>query len=233
MNIKINQKNKKTIKIGIIGIVIVLLAMFFLDWIQNWKDLRQSIRNTKQQLETLATADEKMEALKMKVPAVAVPQKEQKQLFVFRDALNRQLSQARISVQPFKVSTVAKSARPEYQYLYLQCSGSSTFENVLNFLADLKTNPYLVAIDELVISKPAPTSTATGRANVSSSTANMPGMGGMSGMGGMPMGGMSDFSPMGGGFGGGMQSPSPNPQGQQRQSNVVNIELKVSTFVKR
>ena len=58
-------------------------------------------------------------------------------------------------------------------------------------------------------------------------------MGGMS-MGGMPgMGGMQDFSAMAASFGGGMQNPAQNQQGQQRQSNVVNIELKVSTFVKR
>ena len=125
MNIKFDQRNKKTLKLGIIGLIVILLAVFFLDWIQKWKELRQSIRDTTKQLETLATADEKLEALRMRVPAVAVPQKEQKQLFAFRDALNRQLSGARISVKPFKVSTVAKSARPEYQYLYLSTHGRS------------------------------------------------------------------------------------------------------------
>jgi hypothetical protein len=236
MNIKLDQKNKKTLKLGIIGIVVILLAMFFLDWIQNWKDLRQSIKDTKKQLEVLAAADERMETLRTKVPAVAIPQKETKQLFTFRDALNRQLNQARITVQPFKVSTVAKSARPEYQYLYLQCSGNATFENVLNFLADLKTNPYLVGIDEFVISKPATPASSTTRGNTPATMSNMPYMGSMPGMGGMMMGGpggMPDYSAMAAAFSGGMQNPSQNQQGQQRQSNVVNIELKVSTFVKR
>jgi hypothetical protein len=87
------------------------------------------------------------------VPVVEIPQKEQKQLFAFRDALNMQLKRAGIQVKPFKVSVVAKSPRPEYKYLFIQCSGKGSFEGVLNLLADLKKNPYLVGIEELVISK--------------------------------------------------------------------------------
>jgi hypothetical protein len=237
MDIKLDKKNKRALKLMIYGLGTILVLMLFLDWIQKWRDLRQNIARTQQQLDYLANAEAKMAALSVKVPVVAVPQKEQKQLFAFREALNRQLYDAGITVKPFKVTTVAKSARPEYQSLYLQCSGSSNFENVLNFLADLKKNPYLVGIDELVISKPATTTAPTGGTrNTQNTNPNMPGgmpgfPGGFGGFGG----GMPDFSGMAAAYAAAMQPPSgaSQPQVQQRQSNVVNIELKVSTFVKR
>lgn len=237
MNIKLDAKNKRVLKLGVYGVGAILILFVFLNWIQSWQELRQNIAQTKLQLDYLTNAEKKMADLRAKVPVVAIPQKEQKQLFAFREVLNTQLNDARITHKPFKVTTVAKSPRPEYQYLYLQCSGSSNFENVLNFLAALKKNPYLVGIDELVISKPAVTSAPAGGAqNTQGTNPNMPGgfPGFPGGFGGFP-GGTADFSGMAAAFTAAMQNPAgaSQPQGQQRQSNVVNIELKVSTFVKR
>jgi hypothetical protein len=153
MRIQLDQRNKKAMRFGIIGIGIILLLSLFLSWLQSWASLRQSIAQSNNQLAILAGGDEKLKSLRVKVPAVEVPQKEQKQLFAFRDELNTQLKRAGIQVKPFKVTFAAKSAGKEYQYMYVQCSGKATFESVLNFLADLKRNPYLVGIEELGITK--------------------------------------------------------------------------------
>ena len=79
-----------------------------------------------------------------------MPQDQEKQKFLFRDKLSEQLKKAGIKAKPLKVLAVSKSKRVDgYQVLRLQCKGAKCkFDQMIDLLANLKENPYLVGIDE-------------------------------------------------------------------------------------
>jgi len=80
-----------------------------------------------------------------------MPQKEETQRFLFRDKLNEQLKKAGIKNQPLQVASIGKSGQAGYRLLRLKCSAKCRFTQVLDLLADLKDNPYLVGVEELRI----------------------------------------------------------------------------------
>jgi len=211
MGINLDQRSKKAVKLGVIGIILIFLVMFLLEWIGSWRMLRQFIAESKQKLEALSAQEAKLAALRVRVPVVEIPLKDRdKQYFAFRKELESQLRAANIQVKPIAVSDQAKSPSAKYKYLYLKCSGTGSFQNVLNLLVELKKNPYLVGIEELTITKPTTTTTPGGMGGQTSAAA-----GGFSG----PVTG---------------SGPTGMPSGPGgRTSDTVNIELKVSTFVKR
>jgi len=85
------------------------------------------------------------------VPAFEMPEKEETQRFLFRDKLNEQLKKAGIQNQPLQVASIGRSGQAGYRLLRLKCSAKCRFTQVLDLLASLKENPYLVGVEELRI----------------------------------------------------------------------------------
>ncbi|MHC4206965.1 MAG: hypothetical protein ACYSTT_20100, partial [Planctomycetota bacterium] len=85
------------------------------------------------------------------VPVFEMPQVEEEQKFLFRDKLSEQLKKAGIKSKPLQVQPGRKSPQSGYKLLLVKCSATCKFTQVLDFLARLNENPYLVGIEELKI----------------------------------------------------------------------------------
>ena len=85
------------------------------------------------------------------VPAFEMPQVEEEQKFLFRDKLSEQLRIAGIKSKPLQVQKGRKSPQSGYELLLVKCNATCRFTQVLDFLAQLNENPYLVGIEEFKI----------------------------------------------------------------------------------
>ncbi len=85
-----------------------------------------------------------------------MPKVEDQQTFLFRDKLSEQFKKAGIKNKPLQVQPSRKSPRPGYNLLLVKCSAKCRFSQVLDFLARLNENPYLVGIEEFKIKKSDP-----------------------------------------------------------------------------
>ena len=80
-----------------------------------------------------------------------MPKVEDEQSFLFRDKLSEQLKRAGINNKPLQVQAGRKSLYPGYNLLLVKCSATCRFPQMLDFLAWLNENPYLVGIEEFKI----------------------------------------------------------------------------------
>ena len=85
------------------------------------------------------------------VPVFEMPQVEEEQKFLFRDKLSEQLQKAGIRNKPLQIQPGRKSPQSGYKLLLVRCSATCQFAQVLDFLARLNENPYLVGIEEFKI----------------------------------------------------------------------------------
>ena len=154
---KLSQKDIRALKIGAVGVVAVLVLVFASEWLGHWAQARKSFAELKDKLEILDVGEAKdvgkakQAGLISIVPVFEMPQKEETQKFLFRDKLNEQLKKAGISSKPLQVMSTGKSSLAGYKLLRLKCSAKCRFGQVLDLLANLKENPYLVGIEEMRI----------------------------------------------------------------------------------
>ena len=148
---KLSQKDIRAIKIGAVGIAAILVFAFVSEWTGHWTKARASLDALKEKLELIDVDKAKQAGLMSIVPVFEMPQEEETQRFLFRDKLNEQLKQAGIKSEPLQVVSVGKSRLTGYRLLRLKCSSKCKFTQVLDLLADLKENPYLVGVEELRI----------------------------------------------------------------------------------
>jgi len=150
---KLNQKDIRALKIGVVGVVVILVFVFALEGYERWDTARQQSRELKNQLDDIDLDKAKRSGLTSIVPVFQMPVEKETQRFLFRDRLNEQLRNARINSLPLQEVPGGKSPVLGYELLRLKCSAKCNFDQVLNLLADLKNNPYLVGIEEMRIKK--------------------------------------------------------------------------------
>jgi len=148
---KLSQKDIRTLKIGAVCVAAILVFVFALGWLGHWAQARKSLVELKDKLELLDVGKAKQAGLMSIVPVFDMPEKEETQKFLFRDKLNEQLKKAGISSKPLQVVSTGKSPQAGYRLLRLKCSAKCRFGQVLDLLASLKENPYLVGIEEMRI----------------------------------------------------------------------------------
>ncbi len=148
---KLSQKDIRTLKIGAVCVAAILVFVFASEWLGHWAQARKSLAELKDKLELLDVGKAKQAGLMSIVPVFDMPEKEETQKFLFRDKLNEQLKKAGISSKPLQVVSTGKSTQAGYRLLRLKCSAKCRFGQVLDLLASLKENPYLVGIEEMRI----------------------------------------------------------------------------------
>ena len=149
---KLSQRDKRALKIGVVCAAAILLFAFATKWLGHWLQVRKSLAATTAKLKAISTDKTKQAALASIVPVFEMPQDEQKQKFLFRDKFNEQLKKAGIKSGPLQVLPAKKSRTAVgYKLLRLKCSGKCNFAQVLDLLAGLNENPYLVGVEELKI----------------------------------------------------------------------------------
>jgi len=146
---KLSKKDIRALKIGAVGVVAIVVLVFGSKWIDRWSEARASLDRVKAKLELINVDEAKQAGLSSIVPVFEMPQKEETQTFLFRNKLNEQLKRAKINSEPLQILPGGKSPRAGYRLLRVKCTAKCRFTQVLDLLAGLNENPYLVGIEEL------------------------------------------------------------------------------------
>ncbi len=148
---KLSEKEKRTVKIGAVCAAAILVFFISTKWLGHWGQVRKLLDAEWAKLKVLSPGEAKQRGLLSVVPVFEMPQIEEKQKFLFRDKFDEQLKKAGIRSEPLEFLSTGKSQQDGYRLLRLKCSGKCKFAQILDLLASLKDNPYLVGIEEMRI----------------------------------------------------------------------------------
>ena len=137
--------------IGAVCMIAIPALTYGTTWLDHWHQARASLAADKSKLNDIATDEAKRAGLLALVPVFETPQEEERQKFLFRDKLYEQLKKAGIKNEPLTFLPIKGTKKVPYNVLRIKCKGKCQFNQVLDFLAALKENPYLVGIEELSI----------------------------------------------------------------------------------
>jgi hypothetical protein len=149
MAVKLGKRDKRALKLGAVCAVAVLVFVFATKGVAYWMGVRRTLAAAKAQMQSVSTESAMQASLRSIVPVFEMPQSLEKQKFLFRDKLNEQLNKAGIKSEPLQVVAMGKSPQSGYKLMRLKCSSKCKLEQVLNLLASLKENPYLVGVEQL------------------------------------------------------------------------------------
>jgi len=151
MAVKLTERDIRALKIGGICAVGIVIFVFVNKWVEHWRQARRSLTQVQATLASIDIGGAKQEGLRAIVPVFEMPQAEEKQKFLFRNKLNEQLKQTGIKSKPLQILGTGRSRRGNYRLLRVQCSAKCRLEQVLDLLARLNENPYLVGVEEFSI----------------------------------------------------------------------------------
>ena len=149
MTNKLSQKDIRTLKLGAVCVAGIIIFLVGSEVHGRLKKAQESTDILNNKLE-LIDVDKAKQAGRMSiVPKFEMPIEEEDQKFLFVDKLTEQFKKAGIKNQPLEVASKTTSKKDGYQLLRLKCSATCRLTQALDFLANLKDNPYLVGIEEL------------------------------------------------------------------------------------
>lgn len=149
---KLSEKDMRALKIGAIGVAAVVGITLALIWFEHWGTVKKALVRERAKLEAIRMSELKQAGMVSIVPAFEMPQDEEKQKFLFRDKFNEQLKRAGIKSEALQFLAAGKAQQGGYKLVRLQCRrGRCGFGQLLDLLARLNENPYLVGIEELKI----------------------------------------------------------------------------------
>ena len=152
---RLNKKEQKTVKFGLgFAFIIIAYVFGFEPALNQYNTVRADLARAKNNLnsiEKIANAGTGQQRVVLsKVPLFEMPADEQTQRALFRSKINEQLTKAGIAVQTLQY--VSKPRREMGLTIFkLQFRGKCETEKLLNFLAMLDENPYLVAVEQMHI----------------------------------------------------------------------------------
>jgi hypothetical protein len=146
---KLSEKDIRALKLGAVGVVVIVLFLVGLRWKEHWDQARIEGQVLKAKLKDIDMSEAKRKGLMAIVPAFKMPVGAEDQGFLFRDAFNEQLKKARIKNDPLVTIPNKRAPLTGYKSLHLSCKAPKCqFSQVLDLLAKLNENPYLVGIEE-------------------------------------------------------------------------------------
>ena len=150
---KLSQKDIRALKIAAVAVVAILLLVFVTTWFEHWVMVRKSLAGRQAMLKAIVPSEAKRAGLRSIVPVFEMPKAEEKQKFLFRNKFKEQIKKAGIKSKPLQILSTGKSrSKTGYKLLRLKCSSEKCkFTQILDLLASLKENPYLVGVEELKI----------------------------------------------------------------------------------
>ena len=155
---KLKPQDIRTLKLGAVGIVVIIVLLFILDLKDYWIKAKTSFDAANTKLDTLATldmTDARNAGLMSIVPVFKMPEEKEAQKFLFQDSLNEQLKKAGVNSQPWEEITSKSRLQNSNEVLRLKTSGKCNLTQLFDLLANLKENPYLIGIEELTINRDA------------------------------------------------------------------------------
>ena len=153
---KLTAKDIRALKLGGVAAVVILIFVLGSEWRGSWAKAKSKSAELKKKLNVIDVDRIKQAGLTTIVPVFEMPKVEDEQSFLFRDKLSEQFKKAGIKNKPLQVQTSRKSPKQGYHMLFVKTSAKCRFTQVLDFLARLNENPYLVGIEEFKIKKTDP-----------------------------------------------------------------------------
>ena len=145
---KLSEKDIRALKLGVIFVVAIVLFVIGSKWYGHWGQARMEGQILKTKLSEIDMTDSQRKGLMAIVPAFKMPVGEEEQQFLFRDEFNSQLKNAGIKNDPLQIIPNKRAPLTGYKSLHLSCTAKCRFSQVLDLLARLNENPYLVGIEE-------------------------------------------------------------------------------------
>jgi hypothetical protein len=133
--------------------VAILIFVYGTKGLDRWNKSRNSLAAAKGKLGEVEMDKARLAGLLALVPVFEKPEPEEKQKSLFREKLYQQLKKAGINPeppQPILGKKMTVSGTP-YRVLKVKCKAKCKFDQLLDLLAGLKENPYLVGVEELQI----------------------------------------------------------------------------------
>ena len=150
---KLSKKDIRAIKLGVICVVGIILFLVGDKVYNRWSEAKAATTLLESKLGNIDMGKAKRKGILSIVPKFEMPKEEEEQKFLFVDKLTEQFKKAGIKNQPLEVVSTTKSKTAGYQLLKMKCSAKCRLTQVLDLLANMKDNPYLVGIEELRIRK--------------------------------------------------------------------------------
>lgn len=148
---KLSKKDIRALKFGAIGALAIVVFLVGSSAHDRWTQAKANAGVLRTKLDSIDINKARQAGLMSIVPVFEMPQVEEEQKFLFRDKLSEQFKSAGIKNEPLLIQAKRKSPLSGYKLLLVKCSAECRFTQVLDFLARLNENPYLVGIEELRI----------------------------------------------------------------------------------
>ena len=146
---KLSQKDIRTLKFGAVCVAGIIVFLVGSEVLGRLKKAQESTDILNKKLDLIDVDKAKQAGIMAIVPKFEMPIEEEDQKFLFQDKLTEQFKKAGIKNQPLRVASKTTSKKDGYQLLRMKCSATCKLTQALDFLANLKDNPYLVGIEEL------------------------------------------------------------------------------------
>jgi hypothetical protein len=146
---QLSKNDIRALKFGAVCIAGIFVFLAGSEVLGRLKKAQASTAILNNKLELIDVDKAKQSGLMSIVPKFEMPIEEEDQKFLFLDKLTEQFKKAGIKNQPLEVASKTTSKKDGYQLLRLKCSATCRLTQALDFLANLKDNPYLVGIEEL------------------------------------------------------------------------------------
>lgn len=151
------DRDKRALTAGAIVVAVVIAYMFIIaPWLDDWRATRSALAGYKQKLQMMGVGADsiskaKQQALMRIVPIVESPKPEEAQRILFRDKFSEQLKKAGIVLNssPSFDSSAKFQKDLGMKVLKVTCKTKCKFDQVLNLLANLNDNPYIIGIEQL------------------------------------------------------------------------------------
>jgi hypothetical protein len=150
---KLNERERRMLLIGLAALAATLVFTYGARGIDQWSKSRTALAAAKKKLGEVETDKAKLAGLMAVVPVFEIPEPQEKQKTLFREKLYEQLKKSGINTEPPQPLLGRKIAvgGVTYQVLKIKCKGKCKFDQFLDFMANLKENPYVVGVEELQI----------------------------------------------------------------------------------
>ncbi len=150
---KLNERERRLLLVGVAAAAVILVFAYGTRGLDRWNKSRGSLTAAKQKLSEVETDKAKRAGLISLVPVFEKPEPEEKQKSLFREKLYEQMKKSGINSEPPQpiLSKKMNIGGTPYRVLKVKCKAKCKFDQLLDFLANLKENPYCVGVEELQI----------------------------------------------------------------------------------
>ncbi len=150
---KLNERERRLLLVGVVAAAAILVFAYGTRGLDRWNKSRDSLTAAKQKLSEVETDKTKLAGLISLVPVFEKPEPEEKQKSLFREKLYEQMKKAGLNPEPPQPILGKKMniGGTPYRVLKVKCKAKCKFDQLLDFLANLKENPYCVGVEELQV----------------------------------------------------------------------------------